>query len=275
MIISNVRRRLLTLCAGLGSVSLILGFTAGPAEAAPEAIKQPAPVYVGLGDSYAAGTGGGPVIKGPFLPAECLQTARAYPSLLGGSNLGCYGATTGDIAIIALGLSPVLSYASEVSITAGANDVGAGSVAAACTTAPVSQDCGMALLNVQTALLELPGAIKGLVIHIDSLAPQAEVVVTGYPRLFTITSDMSLEQRAVATVINRMTDQLNSAIQAGAAEAGIRYVDVASSFTGHGIGSATPWINYQPGVFNADTFHPNAVGYTNGYGPAVRSALKR
>lgn len=283
MNMKTARRRLLTFSAGLASAALAFSLTAAPAGAVvevspldPVAKKVPAG-YVGLGDSYAAGTGGGPIVPDPFpdpIP-ECLQTAKAYPTLLGGTNLGCFGATTGGVATIALASSALLATANEVTITVGGNDVGAGAVAAACTADPAGVACATALGAVEQALPLLPQAIEEMMVPVRWAAPNADIVITGYPRLFTITSTTPEPLRTLATTINGMTDKLNTRIREGAAQSGVPYVDVASRFNGHGIGSDTPWINYVPGVLNQDTFHPNAAGYTNGYRPAVNAAVKR
>ena len=57
-----------------------------------------------------------------------------------------------------------------------------------------------------------------------------------------------------------LADGLNGSIAAGAA--GARYVDVRAAFSGHGINSATPWINLDlANLGSPDNFHPNAAGY--------------
>lgn len=280
MIMKSARRGLLTIGAGLASASLIFTLTAAPAGAAvevsplsPTAVKVPV-TYVGLGDSYAAGTGGGPTVQSPFLPPECVQTAKAYPTQLGGTNLGCFGATTGDVVTIASALSSVLATSNEVSVTVGGNDVGAGAVSAACTADP-GATCSAALAQVDAALPTLTTNIGALVPYVRRLAPNADVIVTGYPRLFTIASTTPEPLRTLAIKVNAMTDKLNAAIRTGATQAGARFVDVTSRFNAHGIGSDNPWINYQPGVLNQETFHPNAAGYSYGYRPAVNTALKK
>ena len=276
MKVLNARRRPLALAAALASATLAFGLTAAPAQAAPAsqpAAKQAA-VYVALGDSYAAGTGGGATVQGPYLPFQCLQTAKAYSTLLGGTNLGCYGATTTDVAFIASSFNPLLAQATEVSITAGGNDAGVGNVAVACVADAASLDCGTAVAAAQLALPGVSGNVAALVAHVRSLAPNADVVVTGYPRLFTV-SGMDPALQPLASQINEMADQLNAAVKAGASTAGVPFVDVTNRFNGHGIGSDTPWINFDGNLSNPANFHPNAAGFNNGYRPAVNTAIKK
>jgi lysophospholipase L1-like esterase len=271
MKVLNARRRPLTLAAGLATVALAFGLSGAPAQAAPVSAPtaKRAAVYVALGDSYAAGTGG----SASALP--CFQSAGAYPTLLGGTNLGCFGATTSDIASIASASAALLAPATEVTITAGGNDVGSGAVAVACVPDPVGAACAAAVANAQAALAGVPASITGLVAHVRSLAPNADVVVTGYPRLFTITSTMTAGEQALAGTLNGMTDALNAAIETGADLAGADYVDVTSRFNGHGIGANNPWIKFDGNLLNPENFHPNAAGYNNGYRTAVNAALKR
>ncbi|UVJ38781.1 SGNH/GDSL hydrolase family protein [Arthrobacter sp. CJ23] len=277
MKVFNARRRPLALAAALASVTLALSLSGAPAQAAPApqpAAKQAA-VYVALGDSYAAGTGGGATVQSPYLPFQCLQTAKAYPALLGGTNLGCFGATTADVRFIASSFAPLLAPATEVTITAGGNDAGVGNVTAVCVPDPAGLACAAAVAAAQAALPAVPGNVAAMVAHVRPLAPNADIVLTGYPRLFTITSAMPPAQRALATTLNGMADQLNAAVKAGADAAGVPFVDVTNRFKGHGVGSDTPWINFDGTPFNPDNFHPNAAGYTNGYRPAVDTAVKR
>ncbi|OFI37263.1 hypothetical protein BIU82_09235 [Arthrobacter sp. SW1] len=258
------------MAASLAAVFLSFTLTGAPAQAASTdtAAKQ-ATAYVGLGDSYAAGTGGGPSAP------PCFQSAAAYPTLLGGTNLGCFGAGTTDAAVIATNNAALLAGAGELSLTVGGNDVGTGAVAAACVPDPVGSACAAAVGNAQAALTLLPAKVAALVTYLRSLAPSADVVVTGYPRLFTITGTMPPRQQLLAATFNSMADALNAAIAAGARAAGARYVDVTQRFLDHGIGSDNPWINFDGNVLNPDTFHPNAAGYNNGYRTAVNAALKR
>jgi len=264
----HTRSRAFTLAASLTATFLAFSLSGAPAQAAGTTAKQ-AVAYVGLGDSYAAGTGGGP--EAP----PCLQSAAAYPTLLGGTNLGCFGAATSDVAAVATNNAALLGSASEISLTVGGNDVGTGAVTAACVPDPVSAACAGAVANTQVQLTQLPAKIAGLVAYLRSLAPSADIVVTGYPRLFTVTSTMPPQQQLLAATFNSMADALNAAIAAGTRAAGGRFVDVTQRFLDHGIGSDKPWINFDGNLLNPDNFHPNAAGYNNGYRTAVNAALKK
>ncbi len=263
------KRRLLRFVAMMAGLALLTGLSTGPAAAAP------ATVYVGLGDSIAAGTGGGP--SSP----PCHQTPAAYPSSLGGVNVACFGATTSSVVQLELPFVP--SNAALVTVTVGSNDVGAGNVAATCTNAPGSPACQAALFDsVAIQLPKLPGRIASMVKAIRQKAPSAQIVLTGYPRLFTSNPLMTPEQLATTQSVNRATDLLNASIALSALLSRARYVSVTDRFINHGVGSSDPWIVGPPSLciptVNCPTqpeqlFHPTATGHIQGYSAAVAASF--
>lgn len=279
---ANPRRRYVRLVGGaFAAVALVAGLGTGPAQANP--ISSP-DAYVALGDSYAAGTGGSHLAPAS-LPA-CHQSLDSYAALLGGLNLGCFGATSLGVKAGLDNLTPndpaaiALGSATEVSVTVGGNDVGTGAVAVACAS-PDALACASAVQSVADALPALPGNIVAMVQSIRLKAPNAHIVLTGYPRLFTIDAKMPPEQKQLAATLNGMADQLNATIAGAASAAGVGYVSVTERFTGHGIGSNNPWIHYiqpsplDPPQLALENFHPNDAGYSQGYRTAVNSAFKK
>ena len=102
---------------------------------------------------------------------------------------------------MANGYSGVLATATVVTVTVGGNDVDTGQVALACTASASSPACSAALYNsLVVKLRELPGKIKAMVTTIKSKAPNARIVLTGYPRLFTVSAGLTAEQAQAATV---------------------------------------------------------------------------
>ena len=274
----TIRRWSGRLAGAVAAIALIAGFTAAPATAAP---APPAPVYIALGDSYAAGTGGGaytPSAAG--LPATCLQTAASYPAVRNATlNLGCFGATTMNVIDVATQFAPALATATVVTVTVGGNDIDTGQVALACTASASSPACKAALYNsLVVKLRELPGKIKEMLKTVKSTAPNAKIVLTGYPRLFTVSAGLTAEQTQAARSMNSAADLLNATIAFSALVNRVGYVSVTEKFSGHGIGSANPWIvaptglctlaiNCSPSPF--DAFHPTATGYSGGYAAAL------
>jgi hypothetical protein len=107
-------------------------------------------------------------------------------------------------------------------------------------------------------------------------APDAQVVVLGYPRLFDVRSatcgigGMSLPKRRA---INAGADLLAGVTRERAEAAGFTFADVRDEFDGHGACGPSPWINGLTLLPPTDSFHPNTAGYTNGYLPAMAEAV--
>jgi lysophospholipase L1-like esterase len=233
--------------------------------------------YVALGDSYAAGQGAGPYSN------ECLQSSSGYPTLLDGQegvklrrNVTCTGATTGEV--IGTQLSALNPGTRLVTLTVGANDLHVAQIGAACLSG-FGAACQAAIKNARVLLQVPPGGVSVLAAHladtytaITGAAPKALILVTGYPYLFETPSRDNPNFNTILAV-NQATAQLNATI-AGVAETlraegmNITYVDVTGGFAGHGIGSATPYLN----VAGEHAFHPNAAGYAV-YAAALTAAL--
>ena len=234
--------------------------------------------YVALGDSYAAGQGGGDYFN------ECLESPNGYPYLLDAekrihlrTNVACTGASTEEVAETQL--SALNRGTRLVTLTVGAADLNLSSVLAACTPVPGPQ-CQAA---IQAALLLLPlecgdeselgRRLTELYASVASAAPNALIVVTGYPYLFEqpATGD---PDAVIINQINTATALLNCAIEKAVADAqdddvNIVYVDVTEEFAGHGIGSKKPFINSE----GLGAYHPNAAGY-RAYAKAIFAAIR-
>lgn len=232
--------------------------------------------YVALGDSYAAGWGAPPA--DPEDP--CQRSAQGYPTLLDDAqkrielevNAACKGAKTADV--INTQLSALNSDTRLVTLTVGGNDLNVADVAATCTTPGVT--AAQCIADIQNAvtpakLQALDDALTDLYAKVAARAPDARIVVTGYPYL----ADPA-PGSPIITALNAATDQLNATIKQAVnvtqnADVNIRYVDVTAEFAGHGIFSPYPFIN-PPGTEAA--FHPNALGYSV-YATAIADALPR
>jgi lysophospholipase L1-like esterase len=240
--------------------------------------------YVALGDSYAAGVGAPP--HRPVTP--CLQSDFGYPGVLDSAkridlqvNAACIGATTDLVARTQLSaLNPATRL---VTLTVGGNDLGFAGLAGACTTAttPEEQLQCVAAINDAVAvqrLTELGRQLRHLYAdEVADRAPDARIVVTGYPFLFERPADND-SSKIIKNAFNQATARLNTTIEQAVAatrEADVKivYVDVTAAFAGHGIGSSDAFINDPssdaPG---AVPFHPNAAGY-NAYADAISDAL--
>lgn len=250
---------LFALLFGAAGPATALAVPANP-PALPPAVQKVA--YAALGDSYAAGFGGG-----DYDPTDlCAQSPNGYAAQLASDpgNVhvalrGCTGATTADV----LGQLDGLDHRTKfVTLTVGANDLGLEDVTAACLPGP-SEACNIA---IGTALFiaqnVLPISLDATLDAVRAAAPRAHVVVTGYPYPLDPLVPNS-------GPINDGVGLLNGVIASAEAAAGpgFTYVDVTEEFMGHGIGSLDPWIVAPPAF---DAFHPNAAGYT-AYAEAIRA----
>ncbi|MFE5090675.1 SGNH/GDSL hydrolase family protein [Streptomyces sp. NPDC056638] len=230
--------------------------------------------YVALGDSYSSGVGAGSYLSDS---GDCRRSTNAYPYLWAAANspssfafVACSGATTSSVAGSQLGA--LSSSTGLVSVTAGGNDVG---------FADVMQDCVLSseatcLSSVSSAVSQiqnsLPSGLGSLYGSIRSRAPQAHVVVLGYPRFYQLSGSciagLSEKERAA---INNASDVLNGVIAKQAANAGFTFSSVVDEFTGHELCSGDAWLHSVTlPVYNS--YHPKAAGQSGGYLPAFRSA---
>jgi lysophospholipase L1-like esterase len=159
-------------------------------------------------------------------------------------------------------------------LTVGAADLNLSGVLTACT-AGTQEQCLTAIANAESQLPTLAGNLVSLYTQVASRAPNALIVVTGYPYLFDLDQPLDCDEPTtdIMVQVNCATAALNSTIQqavlaAQTASINIIYVDVTDEFAGHGIGSTHPFIN----ATGPDAYHPNAAGYI-AYAEAISAAL--
>ncbi|WP_430791864.1 SGNH/GDSL hydrolase family protein [Actinoplanes sp. G11-F43] len=248
---------------------------AAPATAVAVSVA-PAPLqYVALGDSYAAGFGSTPTRD------KCGRTPAAYPALLAREahgavafrNAACTGATTADVIRQATALTAKTGL---VTITAGANDLAFRQVLEACLNPAATVACHRGNTTINRKLAKsLPRDLNRMIRAVTSTAPDARVVVTGYPLPFAHTRScpavpVSAKLRARA---NQVAARLNKAIAAAAARNRVRYVDVEQEFAAHALcSSSRPWLVGAEGMRNDTALHPTATGHARGYLPVVAAS---
>ena len=224
-------------------VALLLGVTA-PAYAAPP--TTPVLKYVALGDSYAAG-------QGAAAPMDsCLRSDAAYPVLLDAeprTNLlrtgACSGATIADVATTQLSL--VNRGTTLVTLTVGANDVGAGAVYAICAPDPTTAACAEAIVAVQQLLMSevIARNLAGLIGAIAERAPNAHIVVTDYPIPFVPGYSPATDAVNAATI--GLNDNIDGAVQAAAfGGVSVELASVEWAYFGHQVGDCRPVVGRRP-----------------------------
>jgi len=247
----------------LAAVVSVTALTGGAAQA--QTIE-----YVALGDSYASGVGTRDYID----DSSCRRSDAAYPSLLAdaiGADLtfaACSGAKTGDVLNNQLG---GLSDSTDlVTITIGGNDTGWTGVVQQCAY-PYPWTCWKEIDAAEAFVRDaLPARLDEVYTAIEDAAPNAEVIVVGYPLLFNgeecnaITRISPGEQAA----LNDAADLLGDVVGTVAANHGFRYADVRAAFDDHAVCDDTEWLN---GISYpiVESYHPNKSGQKDGYFPIV------
>ena len=232
-------------------------------------------VYTALGDSYSSGVGARTYYADS---GSCYRSPLAYP-VLAAARLGatltfaaCSGARVADVLNTQLGsLSPGTTL---VTVSAGGNDAGFANVITSCAR-PWPWTCWGDINNANAVIRDtLPGRLDGLYRAIRERAPNATVVVVGYPRVFN-GEECNLGARISSgeqAELNRTADLLAGVIAARAAAAGFSFVDPRAGFTGHAVCDDVEWLNGLSYPI-LDSYHPNPAGHASGYGPLVLAQL--
>ena len=254
--------------------AVLLALAAPLLPAAPASTA--APAYVALGDSYSSGTGTRSYLADG---TSCQRSAYAYPSLVSAARgyslnfRACSGARVADVTNTQLGaLSASTSY---VTISVGGNDAGFADVLTECATPWWAGNCDAAIDQAQAFINNtLPGRLSTLYAAIRSRAPQARVVVVGYPRIF-MGEDCNAGtwfSPSEQTRLNQTADLLNSRTAARATARGFGFANPTSRFVGHAVCDDVEWIN---GLSNpvSESYHPNKRGHSSGYTPTVSPLL--
>ncbi|MFC4395369.1 SGNH/GDSL hydrolase family protein [Arthrobacter sedimenti] len=258
----SARRRPRAFAAALATLAITAGFAAAPAQAVDKE------KYIALGDSYAAGQG-----AGPYLDA-CYRSNNAYSELADEAksiqlvvNAACSGKTTWDVVNSQL---RQLNKSTElVTITAGGNNIGFGDIITSCGAAlanpAAGPSCDAATASAAAMIQsgQLTQDVISMIQSVKAAAPNARIVVTGYPYLYDPVTPNPADPLSLfiqqATVL---ANGLDASTAAAASATGVQYVDVRGAFAGHGVNSGDPWINLDlANPASPDNFHPNAAGY--------------
>lgn len=276
-------------------------------------IPQPAGTYAMLGDSYSSGEGAGVYDlattrigtggknMGHRSPLSYNRVFAAgtttFRSAATQVDVACSGAVVQDYYI---GFRKGGKCANEdkqrlalnggtslVTLTFGGNDLDFAPIIKAC----VFHGFGWSKATCQSQYPNLEKKIRGLadpanswglpVLYKDILsdAPNAVVIVVGYPHLVRPGSDPNGGCSAGGKIVdtdrdwlNQMTDLLDGEIAAAAKQNGLAYISTSAGFDDHELCSASPWLKgsndwtallngRDPAETIQEFFHPNAAGY--------------
>jgi lysophospholipase L1-like esterase len=254
--------------AALTAATAVLGLTAltGATPAAAAGGN-----YVALGDSYSSGAGAGSYESG-----SCEHSDNAYAKLWQSANspsafsfTACTGATTSTVLSDQLG--PLSTGTSLVTLTVGGNDAGFADTMQAC----VLQGESVCLSKIDTARSyvdnTLPGQLDKVYDAIHDRAPNAHVVVLGYPHFYKIdgTCSVGISENS-RSAVNGAVDEIDAVTAKRAAAHGFTFGDVRSTFSGHEICSGDSWL-HSVTVPVEDSYHPTAAGQSGGYLPVLNA----
>jgi lysophospholipase L1-like esterase len=257
-----------TFILGLATATVAVLAFGTPAHAAP------GDRYVALGDSYASGVGAGNYISSS---GSCDRSPNAYPALWAAAHspaaynsVACSGATTTSVR--GTQLSALSGTTSLVSVTVGGNDVGFSNIMETCALQGTSSCVAAVQTGENTAQNTLPGLLDTLYSGIRTAAPNARVVVVGYPVFYQLhTFCIGLSEQSHEK-LDEGINLLDGVISSAAARHGFAFADVRNAFVGHQLCSGgDKWLHALNFTDISESYHPTAAGQSGGYLPVFTS----
>jgi len=258
------------------SSALVISAVSAGLATAPAASAASGVHYAALGDSYSSGVGAGDYISAS---GSCERSEKAYPEQWAGTHspatfvsVACSGATTADV--LSSQVSALSTSTTLVSITIGGNDAGFSSVMETCVLSSTTS-CLSAVAKAEAFVTgQLPARLDNTLAAIKKDAPDAKVVVLGYPDLYDLSKSstcigLSTKDR---TALNGGADELDAALAKAASVYGDVFADVRHQFLGHEICDSGSWLNSVDIFALSSSYHPTAAGQEQGYLPVFSAA---
>jgi lysophospholipase L1-like esterase len=228
----------------------------------PAASAAAAPQYVALGDSYSSGVGtrvfyeeSGECSRSPDAYGPKIAAAKGYTL----SFQACGGAKTPEVNEKQLGT--LSSSTSLVTITIGGNDAGFSNVMLNCALYYFT--CGSAISEANEFIKnKLPALLETTYKDIRAKATTAQVIVLGYPKLFTkegTTCNVNFLTSGNEKKMNESAEKLDAVIKARAEAMKFTFVNPTSAFEGHAVCASEEWLNGQSNPLS-ESYHPNVKG---------------
>lgn len=291
--VTSVRRLLaaaglslvLTVSAGCTGSGIDVPGPAGSSDL-PAPVEEPAYArYVALGDSFTAG---------PFVPTTdvangCFRSDGNYPSLVAERldvdelvDVSCSGASTPDLtapqptvrdATVPSQLRALTEDTDLVTLGIGGNDFNVfGTLLETCTRLgeqdPQGSPCSDYLdrrgIDPTAQTDRIADRVAAALAEVQSRAPDARVLLVGYPRIAPVTGTCRNRLPFAAGDYRqggRIAGSLNDALREAARVARVEFVDVYAASRGHDVCSEEPWVNGQTTDRSAAlAFHPLPAG---------------
>jgi lysophospholipase L1-like esterase len=251
------------------AVAWLVGF-GPPTVSRPDPITVPGEGFVALGDSYSAGEGLNPYLRGTqntaFRGNRCHRSRDAYGAVLAGgpdTERFTFRACSGAVIAHILDTSQLhegvdvggpqlhdVNDAGLVTITIGGNDA---------LFADIVQFCALRMKCLDTPKWHRDGSLnlrawanarvpqisddlRTLFGELSAALPRARVIVLGYPRLFSLHPKSGGQRSCLAyglfsdnerRGLRALGDRLNTEIADIARSSGFEYIHVADAFDGH------------------------------------------
>lgn len=265
MTISLRRLAVATICLGLlsGAITLLgfgnsAGVAAKPAEqpsniSSPAITPRPGPVAA-IGDSFIAGIGADDYVVVDGCRRSRSSYAAWFTDRLGAAlvDLSCPGATTDHVD---RRYRAIPRNSSVVLIQIGGNDIGFMEIAGACFIAG-RESCTDEIAQARAKVRTLSATMTRQIRLIQRTAPQASVVVVGYPRILSSPRQCSwLLAPERARPITQLQRNLDHVLRQSARRSDAEFVDWPRRVDRHSLCSPTPWYAL-PGARIDDLLHP-------------------
>ena len=121
---------------------------------------------------------------------------------------------------------------------------------------------------------QLPARLDTTLQTIRTDAPNAKIVVVGYPDLYDLSKSSTCVGLSTSdrTALDQGADALDSAIQAAALANHDTFADVRGQFAGHEICDSNSWLHAVDIFALSSSYHPTAAGQDQGYLPVFTGA---
>jgi lysophospholipase L1-like esterase len=252
------------LAAGCAAVACAAVACAAAARADP---VEPGSGYVALGSSFAAG----PDLE-PVADEACFRSARNYPAQVAGTldlaltDVSCTGASIDDVPVQAESVTGDTRF---VTVTLGGNDVGYAAALDdyACLDIGLCAEAAVDPVSVGERLDALSERLAGALATVRERAPQARIVLVGYPRIVPsggeVCPSMPLTPEHAAFAAD-VGERLDAALRSAASTAGADFVDTYAASSRRGVCEPdVPWVGgLPPGTAPSGSFpfHPTPDG---------------
>ena len=250
--------------------------------------------YVAIGDSYSSGDGAGDYLTGTTGDDGCWRSANSYPSrtaeafdFAGGFGFEACSKERADRMLEEAGdgsqLDRITEFTSLVSVGIGGNDLGFTPVLRTCMVRMPLLSSGVCTgqeESIDRRMGAVGSSVEEIIAEVRDRAPDARVLLLGYPRLFpdeppgmyyTLTVEDQVWLNGTVERFNdrlrRAAEEADEAIAEDGGTGSVEFVDVYDTLDGHEVSVEESWLNgvvlrsLTEGIsVDRSSFHPTSAG---------------